>query len=145
MSGQNTPREWHASLKSQAGKSLLSSSGRHTPAKPAVQRSRAVSLARNTEPADQSLVVHSQVVQSPVVQSNDQSGGATALMFSARYSASENQQQDVVPQGNVVLLVVTSRRITSSGLETWTWQISAWEVRAIAPANHPTKQIPRKT
>lgn len=134
MSAQARAWEWQASLKSRAGQSA-SSPRRRTPAKPAAQPSSVVSLAQNTEPAD----------QSQVVQFNDHFDGAAALMFSARYSAPQNQQQDGVPQGNVVLLVVTGRLTTSSGFETFTWQISAWEVRAIAPANHPTKQIPRKT
>jgi beta-lactamase regulating signal transducer with metallopeptidase domain len=149
MNGQTSPGAWQASLKSRTGRSL-SPPGCRAPAKPAAKRSSVVSLAHNTEPADwshvvQPQVVQSRVVQSPVVESNDQFGDAAALMFATRYSAQQNQRQDGAPQGNVVLLVVTSRRVTSPGFEAWTWQISAWELRATAPANHPTKQIPSKT
>ncbi len=42
----------------------------------------------------------------------------------------------------VVLLVVTSGRITSAG--SMTWQINMWELRLPAPADHPTKPIPHK-
>jgi beta-lactamase regulating signal transducer with metallopeptidase domain len=158
MNAQTSPREWRTSLKSRAGRGPLSPGGQK-PAKPAIKQIRIVTLTQNTATADQSSIVESQVVQtqvvqtqvvqfqvnqSPVGQSNDQFDGAATLMFLARYSAPE-KQHDSTPPGNVVLLVVTGRRITSSSFAAWTWQISTWELRAVAPANHPTKQIPRKT
>jgi beta-lactamase regulating signal transducer with metallopeptidase domain len=122
-------REWQTSLKSRLGQ------GASSPRRRSVEkRSSVISLAQNTKPAD----------QSPVVGSNLPAESVRAVLASESNSALESRQ-DGVPEQNVVLLVVTSQRITSFGFETWTWQVSTWEVRAIAPTNHPTKQIPRKT
>jgi beta-lactamase regulating signal transducer with metallopeptidase domain len=46
-------------------------------------------------------------------------------------------------QYGVVLLVMTSERISSTG--SVAWQVNMWEVRLTAPISHPAKPIPSKT
>jgi hypothetical protein len=67
-------------------------------------------------------------------------------MLSARYPAPDSEseaQQSEAQQGDVLVLVVASERITSAG--SVTWQINTWELRLVMPVTHPAKQIPRKT
>ncbi len=61
------------------------------------------------------------------------------------FSANDRDKDSDVDtqQYGVVLLVVTSERINSTG--SVFWQVNMWEMRLPAPASHPTKPIPRKT
>lgn len=52
-------------------------------------------------------------------------------------------REDRPHQYGVVLLVVASEHISSSG--SMTWRVNMWELRLPAPASHPTKPVPRKT
>jgi hypothetical protein len=42
----------------------------------------------------------------------------------------------------VVFVVMTGQQMTSSG--SVTWQVNMWELRLLAPVEHPTKPLPRK-
>lgn len=114
------PKAWQASLQSQAGPNSLVPA-HYSPAKHVSRPNEVISHGRKTEP------------QSP--------NSRSATTASARYQGSDSESE--AQQGDVVFLVVASERITSAG--SVTWQISAWELRVVAPAVHPPKQIPRKT
>jgi beta-lactamase regulating signal transducer with metallopeptidase domain len=78
------------------------------------------------------------------VQSPGRSEQATLLP--TNFTPPENDREEIeggAQQYGVVLLVVTSARINSSG--SFAWQVNMWEVRVPAPSSRPTKPIPRKT
>jgi hypothetical protein len=113
-----------ANLKSQSGHSLFVSA-HYVPATHRVSENKGSEHSANAEPP-----------------SHSERAALRPTSFSAKDNDREASEGETQQYG-VVLLLVTSERINSTG--SISWQVNMWEVRLPAPASHPTKPIPRKT